>query len=193
MPAEVGNAAGLIIMGGPMSVYEQARYPHLVDELRLIEHALRDGIPILGVCLGSQLLAAALGARVHPGPQKEIGWYPIHLTEAAATDPLWANIDQSFVAYHWHGDVFERPHDAVTLASSDLTSCQGYRFGHNAYGLLFHLEVSAAMIADMVATFREEVQQAGSDGAQIVGRAATELPRLQRIAALVFHRWTNLL
>lgn len=102
-----------------MGVYEQDRYPFLSEEIRLIETALKQEKPLLGVCLGSQLLAAALGVKVTKGRKKEIGWHPVNLTDAATTDPLWGGVKSPFVAYHWHGDTFELPRAAVSLASSN--------------------------------------------------------------------------
>jgi len=125
VPKRMGDTVGLIVMGGPMGVYDQRSYPFLLDEMRLIEDALKQGKPILGVCLGSQLLAAAVGAKVTKGERKEIGWYPVTLTGSARTDRLWKGVEPSFVAYHWHGDIFELPRGALSLASSDLTECQG--------------------------------------------------------------------
>jgi len=192
VPKEMGDAAGLIVMGGPMGVYDQPRYPFLMDEMRLIPQALREEKPILGVCLGSQLLAATLGARVTKGKKKEIGWHGVTLTEAARSDPLWMEVEPSFMAYHWHGDSFEVPSGAVSLASSDLTHCQAFRFGHHAYGFLFHMEITERMIKDMVKTFRDELQEAGIDGREIIEKAEDHLPQLQNIGGLVFLRWAGL-
>ena len=140
-------------MGGPMGVYEQDRYPFLRDELRLIEAALKDGRPVLGVCLGSQLLAAALGAKVVKGPGKEIGWYPVSLLAGARDDRLFGSAPDSFTPLHWHGDVFDLPAGAVALATSEKTPLQAYRYGENVYGLLFHIEPDAAIVAGMVRDF----------------------------------------
>ena len=159
VPRDLGDAAGLLVMGGPMGVYETDRHPHLRDEIGLIERALAARIPVLGVCLGSQLLAAALGARVAPGPRKEIGWFPVTLTDEAADDPLWRGVAREFVGYHWHGDRFDLPDGAVPLASSALTPLQAYRHGPNAYGILFHMEVTVEIVAAMVETFAAEVAE----------------------------------
>lgn len=193
VPKEMREAAGLIIMGGPVGVYEQGRYPFLRQEIRLIEQALQEEKPILGVCLGSQLLATALGAAVTRGEKKEIGWHPVTLTKSAMTDPLWAGVEPSFIAYHWHGDVFEPPRGTVPLASSGLTACQAFRYGHNAYGFLFHMEVTEGIIKEMVKTFADELQKAGIDGREIVEKERDYLPRLQKIGGLVFQRWASLL
>lgn len=193
VPEGMGDAVGLIVMGGPMGVYEHNRYPFLLDEMQLIGHALEEDKPVLGVCLGSQLLAAALGAAVTKGKKREIGWYPVTLADAARTDPLWTGVEPSFVAYHWHGDIFELPQGAVSLASSGLTQHQAFRYGRNAYGFLFHMEVTERIIGDMVKTFADELQAAGVDGHAIVTKAQDYLPHLQGIGRLVFQRWTSLI
>ncbi len=192
VPGQLDDAAGLVVMGGPMGVYEQMRYPFLRDELRLIEQALKAEKPVLGVCLGSQLLAAALGAPVTPGAHKEIGWYQVTLKASAATDPLWANVQKAFMAYHWHGDVFDLPAGAAPLASSNLTKCQAYRYGRAAYGVLFHMEVTEPILRDMVSAFADELRAANVDQQHIVGKAKDYLPGLQKIGGLVFRRWAGL-
>ncbi len=184
-PSSLAGFDGLVVMGGPQSVYEQDRYSFLRGERRLIEQALKAGTPILGVCLGSQLLAAALGARVYAGQQKEIGWRPVRLV----ADPLWQGLPEQLTAFHWHGDAFELPAGAVALASSELTACQAFRYGANALGLLFHLEVTEPMIAGMVATFADELRGAGVDGAAIVAGAREHLAAMQRAGDKVFARW----
>ena len=192
VPKEMGDGAGLIVMGGPMGVYEQNSHPFLADEMRLIEKALSEQKPILGVCLGSQLLAATLGAAVTKGERKEIGWYPVALTDACKSDPLWKGIESPFTAYHWHGDIFDLPHEAVSLASSALTKHQAFRYGHGAYGFLFHMEVTPTIIQDMVETFQNELLQAKVDGEEILRKAPNHLPQLQAIGRLVFQRWAGL-
>jgi len=172
-----------------MGVYEQARYPFLRDEIHLINDALRAEKPVLGVCLGSQLLAAALGAAVRKGPQKEIGWYPIRLTAPAQRDALWKGERPSFTALHWHGDVFDLPGGALSLASSDLTPVQAFRYGRNAYGFLFHLEMSRTMIDQMVEGFSDELREAGVEGSKILLGAGDHLGLLQSIGKTVFQRW----
>ena len=109
IPRYMDEATGLVVMGGPMGVYEHERYPFIDAAIRLIDQALKEDKPVLGVCLGSQLLATALGARVARGPQKEIGWYPIELKPAASEDPLMGELESSFMGFHWHGDIFDLP------------------------------------------------------------------------------------
>ncbi|MBI2357313.1 MAG: gamma-glutamyl-gamma-aminobutyrate hydrolase family protein [Deltaproteobacteria bacterium] len=193
VPEEIEGCAGLIVMGGPMGVYEKYRHPFLADEMRLIEKALRAQVPMLGVCLGSQLLAATLGAAVTKGQRKEIGWYPVTLAESCKEDPLWTGVEPRFTAYHWHGDIFDLPQGAVSLASSALTRHQAFRYGQNAYGFLFHMEVTPGMIREMVHAFAEELREAKVDGKEILNRTAECLPPLQAIGQSVFQRWTSLL
>jgi GMP synthase (glutamine-hydrolysing) len=193
VPDEMGETAGLIVMGGPMGVYEQDRYPFLRQEARLIEQALKDEKPVLGICLGSQLLASALGARVKPGKQKEIGWHPVRLTRSAEADRLWNGITSPFIAYHWHGDIFDLPRGAVSLASSVLTQCQAFRYSKNAYGFLFHMEVTERIMKDMVRTFADELRSEGLDRAEMLRGANERLQGLHRIGATVFQRWVGAL
>ena len=171
VPKTIEDAAGLIIMGGPMGVYDHARYPFLVDEIRLIEAALKAQKPVLGICLGGQLMAAALGAEVKRGAAKEIGWHKIELSEAGRGDWLWSGVESSFMGYHWHGDIFELPAGALSLAFSQHTCCQAFSYGRNAYGLLFHMEITKKIIRDMIVTFVDELRQENLDGQEILAQA----------------------
>ncbi len=142
---DASTAAGLIFMGGPMSANDDL--PYLRHELSFIRQAAGRGQPVLGVCLGSQLIAKALGARVYRNPVKEIGWYDIELTEAGRCDPLFAGLDRSQTVFQWHGETFDLPSGADWLASSAACAHQAFRVGSNIYGLQFHLEVTPEMIA----------------------------------------------
>lgn len=188
VPEDPEASSGLILMGGPMGVYEQDRYPFLRAEMRVIEQALKSGKPVLGVCLGSQLIAAALGAPVRKGLRKEIGWHPVRLTSQAASDPLFSAVPREFTGFHWHGDVFDLPAGADWLASSDLTEFQAFRY-KSAWGLLFHLEVREPLIAGMVDVFAGELAEAGVDGAGILNATAANLPGLRVVSATVFDAW----
>jgi GMP synthase (glutamine-hydrolysing) len=193
VPASAEGLAGLVIMGGPMGVYEADRHAFIPGELRLIERAADAGLPILGVCLGSQLLAAALGAKVYPSGRKEIGWHEVRLRPAARKDALWHGTDERFTGFHWHGDVFDLPKGASPLASSALTEHQAFRAGENAYGLLFHLEVGEVQIRDFVKTFADELAAAKIPAAPILDGIASHLKALQHLGAQVFDRWAALL
>jgi GMP synthase (glutamine-hydrolysing) len=190
VPAAMDGRDALVVMGGPMGVYDQDRLPFLRDEIALIRDALRAEKPVLGVCLGSQLLAAALGARVAPA-RREIGWHPVTLTDAAASDPLWRGVDRSIIVFHWHGDAFELPPGAVPLASSAITAHQAFRHGRGAYGLLFHMEMNEPMVRAMVRTFGGELLEAGADGGRILAEAKAAVREMNRVGTLVFDRWAD--
>jgi len=190
IPASMGGRDALVVMGGPMGVHDQGRLPFLQDEIGLIGDALRSGKPVLGVCLGSELLAAALGAKVEPA-RKEIGWYPVTLTDAAAHDPLWRDADRQVEVFHWHGDAFELPRGAAPLASSALTPHQAFRHGRASYGLLFHMEMDEAMVRGMVESFGEELREAGADGDRILAQAPDAVREMRRVGSIVFDRWVD--
>lgn len=193
IPRDLEAADGLVLMGGPMSVWEEGPYPFLREERRLLEQALSAPKPVLGVCLGSQLLAATLGAPVTRGLRPELGWAPVCLTDAARHDPLWAGVAPAFMAFHWHTDVFELPQGAVSLASSDQTEHQAFRVGGTAYGLLFHLEMTEAMVQAMVHTFADDLRRAQLDPDAILAKAPEYVPRLRALGGTVFRRWAALL
>jgi GMP synthase (glutamine-hydrolysing) len=193
VPKEIGDGVGLIVLGGPQSAYDQGKHPFLRDEINLIEHALNHEKPVLGVCLGSQLLAATLGATVYPGRRKEIGWNRVTLTEACCSDSVFTGIPQSFTAFHWHGDIFDLPRGTIPLASSPVTPNQAFRYAPSAYGLLFHLEVSLPQVRNMVEVFADELRVDGLNGTAIKLNAHSHLSTLQQIGHTVFSRWAAFL
>jgi GMP synthase (glutamine-hydrolysing) len=191
VPSSLDSAAGLIVMGGPMGVYEHGRFPFLRHELHLIEQALSNGLPVLGVCLGSQLLANALGAPVRKGLRKEIGWHRVFLESAAVDDSLFQEAPLEFDAFHWHGDVFDLPAGAVRLARSSLTECQAFRYSDRAYGILFHMEMTAATISGMIGDFAGELREEGIDAGELAARTETGLMSLQPVGIRVWKNWVR--
>ncbi len=190
---DIREADALIVLGGPFSVYLPERYPFVRREMELIQQSLELGRPVLGVCLGSQLLAAVLGARVHGASAPEIGWLPVELEPPARDDRLFHGLPSRFVTCVWHGDVFDLPRGAVSLAHSDITQCQAFRYGTNVYGLLFHLEMQPAMVAACVNAFESRLRQAGIDPAHCVAETEVNLAKLAPVAETVFRRWADLL
>jgi len=137
---------GLIILGGYMGVYEIEKHAHLKVEMKLVEQALRKNIPILGICLGSQILAHVLGSHVRKHTEREMGWYDVQLTEQGMKDPVLGHFHKTEKVFQSHGDTFDVPESAEHLALSELCPGQAFRYGDKAYGLQFHLEVDQAII-----------------------------------------------
>jgi GMP synthase (glutamine-hydrolysing) len=189
VPTDMKGAGGLILMGGPQSVYEENGFPTFRDEIRLIESALKDDRPVLGVCLGSQILAAALGAKVYKGARREIGWHGVRLTPDAKDDRLLQGVPEQFTAFHWHGDIFDLPRDAVALVSSDISPVQAFRYRDKAYGFLCHLEVSETSVHAMVREFTDATKHA-SLRSTILDNIENVEP-LEKIADTVFGRWAR--
>ena len=132
----------LVVLGGPIGAYEEVNYPFLKEELQIIDSQLKQQLPILGICLGCQLMARVLGTKVYPGSQKEIGWGPITLTEAGKRSCLVGIESVEGYVLHWHGDTFDLPEGATRLASTRIAQNQAFSWGRNALGLQFHLEVA---------------------------------------------------
>ena len=149
----------LVILGGPMNVYEEDRYPFLIEEDLFIKEAIQRGKSILGICLGAQLIAKALGAKVSKASTKEIGWYDVSLTRIGSIDPFFSRLPKTFSVFQWHGDTFEIPHGAVLIATSSPVSHQAFRYGDNVYGLQFHLEVTQEIIRDWMDSYKEEFEE----------------------------------
>ena len=147
MPAENWeHLRALIILGGPMSAYEEEAYPFLRWEKTIIRAAIDESVPVLGICLGAQLIAVALGTAVFHGRVKEIGWSPISITPHGQVDSLLGYLPENATVFQWHGDGFDLPSGAIRLASSVHYENQAFRLGKNIYGLQFHLEVTPRMI-----------------------------------------------
>jgi GMP synthase (glutamine-hydrolysing) len=187
--------AGLIVMGGPMGAYEEDAHSWLVEEKRAIRDAAEAGHPVWGVCLGAQLLAGALGARVYPGDEAEVGVLPVELTEAAADDPVFAAAPASFPTLQWHGDTFDLPEGAILLASSPAYSSQAFVY-QRAYGLQFHLEVSPELAAEWgeVPAYAASLEAIKGAGAldRLIGEVGEHAGATLPLARELFGRWLEL-
>lgn len=147
----------LVIMGGPMNIYEDDRYPWLPGERQFIRQAIDAGKSAVGVCLGAQLLADALGSRVVAGAHKEIGWWPIRMTEAGRRSGFLDDLPAQTTVFHWHGDTFAVPADAIHLAESEGCMSQAFLYDHRILGLQFHLESTPATVQALLDHCRDEL------------------------------------
>jgi GMP synthase (glutamine-hydrolysing) len=157
VPPPLEDFNTVVIMGGPMGVYEIGQYPHLRIESRLIREAVNRDMKVLGICLGAQMVAYCFGSDVYKGPREETGWQHIELTGDGIKDPFMRKLAihpsvgdfwRKFKVFHWHGDTFELPIEAVLLASSELYKNQAFRYKNNVYGFQFHIEVTKKMIQE---------------------------------------------
>lgn len=194
---DVTKYSGLVVLGGPMNVDQSNRYPHLLHEIDMIRDALDREIPVLGICLGAQLLAAALGATVHPSPVREIGWYPLTLSAAAASDPLFLHLGSEAMVFQWHAYTFTEPNGSLHLASTTNCANQAFRYKEFAYGLQFHLEVDASLIERWLkhSELKHELEPLGGDAHAHRVQVETErhLVASQVRANAVFSEFVNLL
>jgi GMP synthase (glutamine-hydrolysing) len=182
----------IVVMGGPMGAYQEADHPWLVDEKRLLREAVDGDVPVWGVCLGAQLLASALGARVYPGAEPEVGLLPVELTVAAAEDPVFADAPRSFPTLQWHGDTFDLPDGATLLASSPAYPHQAFRVGRS-YALQFHIEVPLELAREWgdVPAYADSLESTLGPGAldrllsEVADNAGVTVP----LARDLFGRW----
>ncbi len=172
LPDSLDPYSAVVPLGGPMNVYEEERYPFLRDEDRLLRRALTQETPILGLCLGAQLLAKAADAMVEKNPTAEIGWMDVDLLQPGQADPLFRGLPRRLPVFQWHGDTFELPQGAEWLASSERCAHQAFRVGRRAYGLQFHLEVTPAMVLQWTEAYLEDLHR--HDDARSIERSLRE-------------------
>jgi len=158
---DAGGVDMLIVMGGPMGVHDEQAYPWLIHEKRFIETCIGRGIPVLGICLGAQLIASVLGAKVYRNTYKEIGWYDVVLTGAALKHPVAEMLPASFTAFHWHGDTFDIPASCIHLARSRACKNQAFLYHGTVLGFQFHLESTPQSVEQLIRNCGDEIQQGG--------------------------------
>jgi GMP synthase-like glutamine amidotransferase len=196
-PLPNGNGFdGIVAMGGPMSVNDDDTLPWLADEKSFISEAVRAGTPYWGVCLGVQLLAASLGARVYTGDEPEVGILPVELTDEGSLDPLFGGLPRRLATLQWHSDTFDLPVGAVRLASSESYPNQAFRFA-NAYGVQFHLEVSNEMAREWadVPEYAEALERVLGPGSaeELVMQVAQGSTQMLLHARTLFERWLDVI
>ena len=183
----------LIIMGGPMNVYEEDKYPYLREETILLRDALNRAIPVLGFCLGSQLMAKACGSKVFKGHIKEIGWYSVSLTEDGKKDPLLRGLPEEFPVFQWHGDTFQIPENGIGLIKSDQYPNQSMRIGEMAYGFQFHFEITQKMIEDWLQAGKKEIKALNLTGLheKVLKDSSYYLPKTHAVAEIFLNNYLD--
>lgn len=189
IPKELDRYAGIVILGGYMSVYEYL--PYLKEELLLINNANNLQVPLLGICLGSQLIVEALGGRVYRGKQKEIGWYDVVINNEGKNDIFKGISNNNIKVFQWHGDTFTLPNSAVLLASSNLYP-QAFRLD-SCIGILFHLEVTSRMIHDWTKAYGSEMKEVGVSSDDILVGKNSEFESLANYCKVVHENFSKMI
>jgi GMP synthase-like glutamine amidotransferase len=190
LPSNVDGYNALVILGGPAGVYENHRY--LRDEEKLIKDAISKNVPTLGICLGSQLIASAIGGRVYKGSRKEIGWYTVELTNDGMND-IFKDLKKNITVFQWHGDTYDLPNTAVTLAKSEHYPVQAFRAG-SAVGIQFHLEVLKDMVMDWIEQYRSELESVRNyiNVDAIIAELNTNIDALNEYTSILYRNFRNL-
>ena len=182
---------GLIIMGGPMSVNDKDHYSFIDKEIELLKHYLRINKPILGICLGSQIIASALNSSIYKNSKQELGWHTVSLTQN--NDTIFENLENNFLAFHWHGDIFDLPNNSIKLASSQISNIQAFVFQKNCYGLLFHLEVTKEIVENIIDTFKSDLVSESIDKSIILCVLEKKIKMINDNGKIIFNRWLDLI
>jgi len=189
IPTDLLSFSGIIILGGPMSVYDN--YDYLKDQQKLIKKAVDMKIPTLGVCLGSQLIAEAMGGKVYPGNLKEIGWHDIEITENGIRDIFNGIATFKNKVFQWHGDTFQLPKSAIILAKSD-TYIQAFRI-NTAIGIQFHIEVNESMIEEWIRIYSKEIMDLKLDKKNIIPQQKEQIINLHILCKLVYNNFKKMI
>ena len=193
VPQSLSGFDGLIVMGGPMSAND-THLPFIIDEIKLLRKAIEIDLPVLGLCLGAQLLARAAGAEIVGSPVRELGWLPVHRTWDAVDDPLFSNLrDDGLMVFQWHGETFTLPDAATLIATHPDVPNQAFRIGSSQYGLQFHIEVDRAIIESWIEAGESERETLGDAGvASILDETPLHLPAAQKFCSQMILAWLDL-
>lgn len=194
LPENTAAYRALITLGGPMNVYEEDAYPYLRRVNGLIQDAVERRMPVLGICLGAQLIAKALGAPVTRNTVPEIGWYPLQLTVDGAASPLFAGLPAQFYVFQWHGDTFALPEGARLLATGRDCVNQAFSCGGRIFALQFHLEVTPEIIKTWSEAYAGELSEFGGNEApaELVAETAARAAEYGRVAGRFLRNWLDL-
>lgn len=179
----------VLILGGPIGVNEVDRYPFMKDELKLIENVVKKDLPVVGICLGAQALAAVLAARVYPGKEKELGWDQLTLTDEGKASPL--GVLEGLHILNWHGDTFDLPSGATRLASTEITPNQAFSYGPNVLALQFHVELPEQDMERWLIGHTLELSNSGVDLAQMRAETARYAPPTSKASQTLFNQWLD--
>jgi GMP synthase (glutamine-hydrolysing) len=185
----------LIVLGGPMNAHQIDTYPNLATEVDVIRQAVDAGMSVLGICLGAQLLAKALGGQVSKNDEREIGWYDVDLTEAGRRDPVISTFASTQTVFQWHEDGISLPAGVENLATSPASAVQAFRYGEQAYGFQFHLEVDASLVERWLTVPANQpmlAAEAGRVNPGVIRQQTTErISALQELSRRTFSRWID--
>ncbi|MFC1567986.1 type 1 glutamine amidotransferase [Pseudomonadota bacterium] len=191
-PSALAGYDGMVVMGGPMSAND-SHLPYISDELALLEKAIEADFPVLGLCLGAQLLARAAGAEIVASPVREHGWYPLQRTWDSADDPIFRAIESGLMVFQWHGETFTLPDSATLVATGANVPHQAFRIGSAQYGLQFHVEVDEAIIESWIEAGESEQSELGDNGIAAIRSESSEyLPATHAFCREMVSAWLGL-
>lgn len=195
LPRDLSGYDALVILGGPMNVYEEEEYPHLKRVEILIRDAWDRNLPSLGICLGGQLMAKALGAPVTRNPVQEIGWYNLTLTSRGKVSPLFSGLPEEFPVFQWHGDTFAIPAGAAHLATCPTCANQAFSYGKSLFALQFHPEITPEMVASWACAYADELEEFGGPGAaeRLVEETFSRWEAYSKATGRLLANWVNIL
>lgn len=193
LPESLETYCAMVVMGGPMSAND-THEACIRQQLLLLQQAISIDFPVLGICLGAQLLAKAAGASIIPSPQRELGWYPLSRTADAANDVVFADMPEGQYVFQWHGESFTLPKGACLLASNTDVPHQAFRLGNNQYGLQYHTEVDATLIQKWIDAGKSERQHLGDTGiARLIAENPLYLESARQWCRTMTNAWSKLL